>query len=293
MSSASSPGSWPDLPELPEGVERSPLPPGASAPRWAPWTGPVAIVLALLLALMGGIVVAVIGAAFGGSVEDPSPGVNIVATLLQDVAFVGAAVLLAGRAGRVLASQFGFRPTSPWPAIGWTALALVAFYVLSAAWVAITGTDESSELPSEFGVDESTAALVAVCVVVTVIAPIAEEVLFRGYVFGALRNWRGPWLAALLTGALFGGVHAGSTDPVFLVPLAMLGALLCVLRERTGSLLPCMVAHGINNAIAFSVVEAEWGAGETLLLIAGANAVILLACWPFVRQAEPAARRLI
>jgi membrane protease YdiL (CAAX protease family) len=285
--------SWPDLPELPEGVERSPLPAGRDESRWAPWTAPVALVLALLLALMGAIVVAVFGAIAGADIDDPTPAVTIASTVLQDAAFVGAALLLAARAGRLLPAQFGFRPTPLWPAVGWTALTLVGFYVLSAAWVLVTGTDETSELPSELGVDQSTVAFVAVCVVVTVIAPITEEVLFRGYVFGALRNWHGPWLAAILTGLLFGGIHAGSTDAVFLVPLAILGALLCLLRMQTGSLLPCMVAHGINNAIAFSVAEAEWDAWQTLLLIAGANALILLASVPLLRRARRDAQRLI
>lgn len=269
-------------------------PSAAAEPRWPPWSGPVALVVALMLALMGGIVVAIVGAVFGASLAGPSPpAVGIVSTVVQDMAFVGTAVLFARRVGPVLPAQFGLRPTPLRAAIGWIALALVAFYLLSGAWVAITGTDETSELPSELGVDRSTVAFVAVCVVVTVLAPITEEVLFRGYVFGALRNWRGPWLAALLTGLLFGAIHVGSTDAVFLVPLAALGAILCLLRWRTGSLLPCIVAHAINNAIAFSVAEAEWGVWQTLLLIAGANAVILLGCLLLMRRSPRAVGRLV
>ena len=74
-----------------------------------------------------------------------------------------------------------------------------------------------------------------------VVAPIGEEFLFRGYIFTALRNWRGPWTAAVVTGLLFGLVHVGSAPLLDLVPLAALGFALCLLYRRTGSLYPCIV----------------------------------------------------
>ena len=70
------------------------------------------------------------------------------------------------------------------------------------------------------------------------VAPICEEFLFRGYIFTALRNWRGPWPAALITGLLFGGVHAGSAPVLDLVPLAALGFGLCLLYRCTGLAVP-------------------------------------------------------
>ena len=136
-------------------------------------------------------------------------------------------------------------------------------------------------LPTSLGVNGSTAALVAICVLVTVIAPLAEETFFRGYFFGALRNWRGPWPAALLTGAVFGAIHVGSAPVVFLLPLAIFGVALCILRWQTGSLLPCISLHAINNALAFGVTE-HWTAGQILLLAIGAVAVTMLACVPLL-----------
>jgi membrane protease YdiL (CAAX protease family) len=168
-------------------------------------------------------------------------------------------------------------------------LAYVAYGELSQLWAEIVNsTNAEDKLPTSLGVDESTAALVAVCALVTVIAPIAEEVFFRGYFFGALRNWRGPWPAALVTGAVFGAIHVGSAPAVFLVPLAILGVMLCVVRWRTGSLLPCIALHAINNALAFGVAE-DWTAGQTILLMVGAVTVTMLACRAFMAPApEPA-----
>jgi uncharacterized protein len=253
--------------------------PDAGAPRWAPWTAPVALVVAFAMALMGAILIGIVGAIFGASFDDPPPAVNIVATVVQDGAFVAAALMFAARAGRVLPAQLGFVRTRVGKALGWMVTAYVVYIALGALWGLVVDTDAKDKLPDSLGLDESTAALVGVCVLVTVIAPIAEEVFFRGYFFGALRNWRGPWPAALITGLVFGGIHVGSADAVFLLPLAILGFMLCVVRWRTGSLLPCITLHAINNALAFGVAEA-WSGGATLLLVGGAAAVTMLACAP-------------
>ncbi len=284
MSSVPSYGSW--LPPAAEPPE-DPFGRGAGArsagdaPGWAPWTAWVALIVAFAMTLFGAILIGAVAAIFGASFDDPPPAVNIVATVVQDGAFVGAAVLFALRAGPLVPAQFGFARARLWPAIGWMALAYVAYGLLSQLWAQLVDTHVKDKLPTSFGVDESTAALVAVCVLVTVIAPLAEETFFRGYFFGALRNWRGPWPAAVLTGAVFGGIHGGSTDAVFLLPLAILGFMLCIVRWRTGSLLPCIALHAINNALAFGVAE-SWTAGQTLLLGVGAVSVTMLICRPFL-----------
>src|SRR5205085_10273676 len=103
-------------------------------------------------------------------------------------------------------------------AIGAVALAGVGYYIVTAVYAALVRLHGTDKLPSELGVSKSTAALVAAAVFVCVIAPIAEEVFFRGFIFGALRRWRisvggreiGPWVAAIVTGILFGLAHTGS-----------------------------------------------------------------------------------
>jgi membrane protease YdiL (CAAX protease family) len=269
-------------------------PPGTPSdgqPPWSPWTAPMALAAAFLLAVVGGLVVAVVGAVFGASVDDPPPAVTIVATVVQDAAFVGAALAFAGRSGPVLPGRLGLRPVAVRPALGWMALAFAVYLAFSGAWLSLLDLHEKDNLPQELGVQKSTAALVAVCVLVTIVAPIAEELFFRGFFFGALRNWRGPWLAALLTGAVFGAIHVGSAPAGFLVPLGVLGFMLCVVRWRTGSLLPCIALHAINNGLAFGVTE-HWLAWQVLALMGGGTAVVLLAVAPFVER-EPAGRALI
>jgi membrane protease YdiL (CAAX protease family) len=299
MSSVPSYGSWlPPTAEPPSGLPRAPGQGGTGADggatAWAPWTAGLALVVAFLFAIMGAIFVGVVGAIFGASFTDPPPAVNIAATVVQDGAFIGAALLFAARAGQIVPAQFGFVRTRLVPALGWMAGAYVAYIALGQLWAQIVNTHAEDKLPDSLGANESTAALVAVCVVVTVIAPIAEETFFRGYFFGALRNWRGVWPAAVITGIVFGGIHYGSAPAVFLVPLGILGFMLCIVRWKTGSLLPCIALHAMNNALAFGITE-RWSGGATLLLLVGAVFVTMLACGALLPRGRgtPGARPLI
>jgi uncharacterized protein len=247
------PPSFDVAPELPEGVERPPRPEG---PRWKPWMAWAALVAAFAGALVGALVIGAIGSAAGSSFAHPSPAVNISATIVQDLSFIGAALLFASISGRPLPEQFGLRPTRFWPAVGWMAVAFAAFYVFTLVWVAILGVSpDDTKLPDELGVKDSTYALLAVAFLVAVVAPIAEEFFFRGFFYGALRNWKGPWPAAVLTGLVFGSIHLGSAEAAFLLPLAFFGFSLCLLRERTGSLYPGIALHCANNSLAFGVSQ--------------------------------------
>ncbi len=169
--------------------------------------------------------------------------------------------------------QFGLRrPGAGWrSASGMILLLLVAFIALSALWSALSHPPEEKLLES-LGTNEGTALLLASAALTCVVAPICEELLFRGFIFTALRNWRGTLPAALITGLVFGGVHAGSAPALDLVPLAGLGFGLCLLYRYSGSLYPCMIAHSLNNSLAFSSLE-NWG-WQTLVLIVCALAGI-------------------
>lgn len=269
------PGAPPEQPERPEG-----LPP--ATPRWPPWTAPVALIAGFAGAIFGAILIAAIGAATGSSLDPAPPAVNIIATVVQDGSLIASALLFARMAGRVRPWQFGLRPVRIGPAVGWTFATWIAFIVFSAVWVSALGLKSEDELPSELGADESTVALVAVGILVTVIAPLAEELFFRAYFFTAMRNWKGLWPAAIITGLVFGGIHAGSTDAGFLVPLAFFGFVLCLLYARTGSLYPCIVLHALNNSLAFSVSQ-DWG-WQIPLVMLGANLVIAAVLAPIARR---------
>ncbi len=138
-------------------------------------------------------------------------------------------------------------------------LTIVVFLVFSVVWEAVLNvTEKDTKLLEALGTNETTVLLVLSALLTTVIAPICEETLFRGYIFGALSKWRGWLPAAVMTGILFGGVHFGSAPVEDLVPLGVLGFALCLLYRRTGSLYPCIALHSLNNSFAFGELE-RWG----------------------------------
>jgi len=156
--------------------------------------------------------------------------------------------------------------------VGYVVAGYLLFLGIAAAWSSALGLHEKDDVVDQLGAGSSTIALIAVSILVCVVAPIAEEFFFRGYFFGALRNWRGVLPAAVITGLVFGAIHVGSAPVGFLVPLAFFGFLLCLIYNRTRSLYPCMALHCINNSIAFGVGEKwDW---QIPVVLAGALAMI-------------------
>jgi membrane protease YdiL (CAAX protease family) len=260
--------------------------PGAGDPRrspdmgWSPWTALFALVGGLVLAAVLGLIVDLPATLlFGVSISSSHtpPGIELADTIVQDFAFVLAAVYCAHIGGRVVrAWQFGLRP----PGVGWRSAGamivglLVAFLVLSVVWSAVFNPGKE-KLLEQLGANEATSLLLLSAGLTCVIAPICEEFLFRGYIFTALRSWRGTWPAAVITGLVFGGVHAGSAPALDLVPLAGLGFGLCLLYRYSGSLYPCIAVHSLNNSIAFAALEG-WGWQAPVLIVAALLTIALL-----------------
>ena len=292
-------GSEPLLrPELPDGLppERVPPLPAPRSPRddlpaWPPWAPFAAMLVTLGIAILGATLATVVAQLAGYDVDagDPPPGVTITGTFFQDGALILSAWLLAKlTAGDPTPAQFGLRLVKPLKALRWLAFAWVTFIVFSGIWAAALGIEENDDLPQELGADDSSTALFFVAVLVCVAAPIAEELFFRGFCFTALRRRIGVAGGAIATGVIFGLIHAGSADLVFLVPLGVFGTLLCLLYHRTGSLLPCMVLHALNNSLALGVSQ-SWQPLEVIALMVGCAAAVLAIATPFARRTAPQA----
>jgi hypothetical protein len=266
-------------------------------PQWPIWIAPAGVALGLVLGSLATIIVDVVGSAGGSSVSHPSPATNIIADIVFDLCFVAAALWLAVWRGRARPDDFGFRRVGLPLGIAAVVVAAVAYYGLTAVYSAIANLHGKDKLPSELGATHSTAALVAAGFFVCAIAPMCEEFFFRGFVFGSLRNIPlrigsvklGPWIAAVLTGILFGLAHTGSASSQFLIPLGFLGFVLCLVRWRTGSLYPCMALHSANNALALGVNQLSWSALGILGLVLASWLVIAAVTGPLSLRAQSAA----
>jgi len=92
--------------------------------------------------------------------------------------------------------------------------------------------------------DTSTTLLMLLSV--AVLAPLFEETLFRGYLYGRLRRYMKPVPAAALSGLVFGAAHMSLTN---FLPLAAIGFTLALAYERTRDLATPMLAHGAWNLV--------------------------------------------
>ena len=235
---------------------------------------------------------AVAGIGRAAGLSSDAPAVNIIGDVVFDLSFVVAALYLTRRHRRVKPADFGYRRVAPARAIGTFFAAGVSYYVLTALYQAIFGLHGNEKLPRGLGIGQSTAALIGAAAFVCVVAPVAEEFFFRGFIFGALRRWHlkvrghdlGTWAAAIVTGVLFGLVHAGSTSARYLVPLALFGFVLCLVRWRTRSLYPCMALHSVNNSLALGIAQLHWAAGDVIALAAGSVALITALTLPLAKD---------
>ena len=89
-----------------------------------------------------------------------------------------------------------------------------------------------------------------------ILPPIAEEIMFRGFLFTSLRQKLRMRYAVILTSVLFGIAHLqfGNGAPLLWVAALdtfTLSIVLCILREKTRSLWPSIMLHALKNGIAF------------------------------------------
>jgi membrane protease YdiL (CAAX protease family) len=279
--------SLPPPPGFPPAPASAPAPAVATAlaagrAAWPPWLSLAAIVTGFGITIAVGFIVVIGSSAFGVSPdENLPPGLTIALTLVQNVALVGAAFGFAWMTGRPAAADFGLRAPRFWRSVGLLVAVWVGFIVLGYLWGEALNLHDTQSLPEELGADGPLGNVLAVVVLITVIAPLGEELFFRGFFFGALRNWRGPWIAALLTGLVFGVIHAGSSPVGYLVPLAILGIGLCLLYEWTGSLYPSIALHALNNSIALGA-NLHWS-WQIPAMMVGSTAGALGCAWLLAR----------
>ncbi len=225
-------------------------PAGRPAPRsafpYATW-GPQMAIGGVLLALGAGILLGIPAVVIDNPVEgDLSTAANVVVQLATALGFLLVPVVVATRWGEASVRRAlrrlgvrGFRPA----ALLWMLAAVGAYLLFAGIYSALFGAPEQEDIAESFGTVPVQILLIVLA------APISEEVCFRGMLFGGLRT-RLPRLAAALVSALiFGALHA-LTGLSAVPPLIFFGFVLALLYERTGSIVPGILLHMLNNSAA-------------------------------------------
>lgn len=144
-------------------------------------------------------------------------------------------------------------PTLPWSKVllygaGTLALAMPVIILLSLGWTYLLRQlglpDDVQDAVAIFSNTQSHAVIVGMLVVACVLAPIMEELLFRAGLYRFCRQRLGRGAAMLISGLLFGAIHVNWAG---FLPLSILGMLLALVYEATGSIRVPIVAHAFFN----------------------------------------------
>jgi uncharacterized protein len=180
---------------------------------------------------------------------EPNVGLLIVALAAPTLLAAGTALLITkvrGNGPRVdLCLEWSWRDVGLGLAFGFGGLALTI--PASIVYVAIVGEDATSAVGDAFGGIRAGPALAAlVLVIVVFIAPMCEEILYRGLLWGGLEKIAGRWVALPVSTLIFAIAHFEFTR----TPLLFIVAIpIAVARLYTGRLLPSIVAHQVNNLL--------------------------------------------
>lgn len=212
---------------------------------------PVSLAAALLVYLLGFIISKIAGAGV--------PDVLMIVALAGATFIAGITVAwwLGIRKRGGSPADLGFTNVRPWfdipAAILGEILILIALATYGLVLLKLAGQKVPEQPVIElFGRGRFGFALAVIFVVV--LAPIGEEVFFRGFVYSAFKRQWGAGIAIIASSAVFAVFHI---EPLLYVPMFLIGAILATLFEHRGSLAPNIALHALNNLLALVVLYSQ------------------------------------
>lgn len=197
----------------------------------------------LALQVMAGVIVAGIWKLVYGTQD--TTVMMLVVTMAVFSALVIALFLLA----RWTEVSLRWLLTKKWDVLIWSVVAAMGL-VVPITWL----QEQMPELPNWIE-DEQTLLMSNYWgyIVLGLLAPLSEEIVFRGAILRTLLTSMKPWTAILISAFIFGLIHMNPAQ----IPFAFLaGILLGWMYWRTGSILPGMAYHWANNSIAYIIYRA-------------------------------------
>ena len=251
------------------------------AERGAPWgireiiaVGFLCLAIMAAVLLPVGVVLAVLGVEAENVQRDPT-GANVllIAQLIIDCGWVGAAYFLSIRRFRLHWPAWGLHGRQP-VAVGPAAAALGLAFAVQFAYTLIVNVLGIEVLQPESQIDQAMFTMRSVIpltlVLVLLVAPLAEEMLFRGFVFHGLQRRLGIRGAALASGLVFALIHVnGAAQLGLIIPFTLIGVIFAMLVACTGSLWNSILVHFSFNCVGamVSVLGAAPGIAAAVLII--------------------------
>ncbi|MEX0923831.1 MAG: CPBP family intramembrane glutamic endopeptidase [Rhodovibrionaceae bacterium] len=226
------------------------------------WKLCLLLVAVIGLSLLGvPLVFKVVLQTLGGS--EGAPVVALAAAMLTQTAimfgvFYGLAIQLWGVTWR----QVGLRPSSAVWYFRAVLLAILAMLLVALVSVAMEsllgGPIDNPQVGMLAPGGSSIFSAIVMLILVAGLAPLVEELLFRGLVYRWISERYGMWIALFFSALIFSCLHG---IPALIPPLFVVGCLLAWLYEKSGSIWPCVAMHGVFNAMMLIGLYAGLAAG--------------------------------
>lgn len=197
-----------------------------------------------------------------GTIDEAAIIAGLILTIVLDVVLLALAVGFSVWKYRLRWDALGLRwldGNLVWVPVAAAFSAYVAVIVYSAVMTAagVESLAPQQELEDLF---KSRAILPLTGVATVLTAPFAEEVFFRGFVFGGLRHRMGVAWAAIISGLLFGAFHVSDADTAgLIIPFGAIGIFFAWIYYRTGSLWSTIFTHLLFNLVSFIILAALVG----------------------------------
>jgi membrane protease YdiL (CAAX protease family) len=188
-------------------------------------------------------------------------GAMLSVVFLLSTPLVLAYLFLAVRLARV---PFGEYMALKWPR--WRDLLIgigtfIAVLAIAGLGATLTGQETPAFMTESFRTARDAGMLPLYFFSFAVLAPVQEELFFRGFVYRGLSTAIGPWVTILLTSALWSVIHL-QYNLFYLAEIFLLGVAFGWLRMRSGSTILTILLHSTMNALAALSAGAMISSGD-------------------------------
>ena len=198
----------------------------------------------------------------GGRLSSAEPFISGVIMALTEGVLILLAWYFGTRKYRAHFSELGFNSFKVLNSLVkgaiWLSVIKVITIIYGLLAILVFGLKPPEELvqgiPDIFG--RGISGVILAVFVVAVVAPVAAETFFRGFVYPAFRKRYGVWAGIFISSTIFALFH---TRLWLIVPVIVMGAVLAYLYEEEKSLGPPIVLHSLNNLLSVVIIYAQKG----------------------------------
>jgi len=232
-------------------------PPALSAGKVEGWFYVPADLLCVLLFSLMYYSFAILGAAAEGGKENTyTPAALLFAIGIQVAVPAAAFAIMVGRVDPI--RWLGLRWKEWVQVFGIAPLGVFAMFVFSIGLYLLgyqdmlveLGAAEEQAAVTMFREGEDTVTLIMMAFAAVIVAPIGEEIIFRGYLYPVAKKYAGSAIAALFSSLVFAGAHG---NVAALLPLFVFGLLLVAVYEYTGSIWAPIAVHFLFNGSTVAI----------------------------------------